>query len=122
MAFSVTDLTNIFSTIGSNVAGGISAMTPTQLATTFSTITSALGPSTAEQILGKDLDLYAKFAVKGFAGDAASVMYATNIQIAIMGITGLPSNVANVLPMVWAAKDEAMLAMGIAQVKNAAGL
>ena len=88
----------------------------------FSTITSALGPSTAEQTLGKDLDLYAKFAVQGFAGNVNANVFATNIQIAAMGITGLPSNVTNLLPVVWAAKDEASLLSAIAQIKNAAGL
>ena len=122
MAFSISDLTNVFTTIGSSVSGGLSAMTPAQLATSFSTITSALGPSTAEQTLGKDLDLYSNFAAQGFAGNVNASTFATNIQIAAMGITGLPSAVTNLLPVVWAAKDEATLLSAIAQVKNAAGL
>jgi len=122
MSLSVSNLSTILSTINSTVAGGIASLTPAQLASTITGLSTVLGPSQAEQTLGKDLEVYAKFAVPGFAGNTQDQQFAMNIEISVAGITGLPSNVTNLLPAVWAAKDEATLQAAIGAVKNAAGL
>ena len=118
MSFSIANLTSVISSLGTTV----SSLTPQQLAASISTGMTMFGPSSVEQQLGKELDVYSKFAIPAFGGNAQDAMFATMAQGQIMGITGLPSNVSNLLPTVFAAKDEATLDAAVAQVKNAAGL
>ena len=117
------DLGSFLTTLNSNVSGGVAAMSGAQLGAVITAATGSLtGPTQAAVSLGRDLDLYAKFVVPGWAGDTKSADMAMNLQITAAEITGLPTNVPIMLPMVWAAKDGFTLATAIAQVKVAAGL
>jgi hypothetical protein len=118
MSFSIANLTSVISSLGT----AFTSMTPAQQAAAVTGGMSMFGPSTAEEQLGNELNVYKGFAVKAFVGSANDAMFATMAQGQIMGIVGLPTNVTNLLPTVFAAKDEATLDAAIAQVKNAAGL
>lgn len=118
MSLSLSNLTSVLTSLGSSV----STLTPSQLASSISSGLSLLGPSSAEQSLGKDLDIYKTFRTEAFNGNAAAAGFATQAQISISGIVGLPSSVTNLLPTVFDATDMATLDSAIGQVKNAAGL
>jgi hypothetical protein len=131
MSFSLTDITNALTQINSSVSGGVAGLASNLpgLASAVQTTLALSGPSTDEQKMGADLDLWNSYIdqaqAAAAAGNANAAMLAQqNANFAQMSVAQLilPGNVKNLLGAVWYATDKGARAAAIGNVKNAAGL